>query len=139
MQAARAWGTAWLALTTAFALHVWDEAANDFLALYNPAVLRLREQFPMFPLPTFTFSVWLGLLLFALVVLALLSKLAFLGKRGLKYAAYPYAAIMFLNGAGHIGISIYTGRLMAGVLSSPLLLIGSIWLFLATMRAVAPK
>jgi len=63
---------AWLALTTALAQHVVDEASNDFLSFYNPMVLRLREQLGWYPMPTFSFWPWLiGLTLLVLCLYAL--------------------------------------------------------------------
>ncbi len=35
-------GQAWVALTLALAVHVADEALNDFLSFYNPLVTSLR-------------------------------------------------------------------------------------------------
>lgn len=65
-------GPAWLALTVALAAHVVDEALTDFLSVYNPLVSAARERWAWFPMPTFTFDVWLvgliilvGVLLFA--------------------------------------------------------------------------
>ena len=76
----RRWGVSWVALTAGFALHVADEAANDFLAVYNPAVRAIRARLPLLPLPTFTFSVWLTGLILAVAILAALSPLAFVGR-----------------------------------------------------------
>ena len=53
-------GRAWVALTLALACHVVDEAATDFLSVYNPIVLDLRSRLGWFPMPTFTFGVWLA-------------------------------------------------------------------------------
>lgn len=41
-------GRAWLALAGALAVHVADEALTGFLAVYNPAVLALREFAPAY-------------------------------------------------------------------------------------------
>ncbi len=51
---------AWVALCLALAVHVADEALTDFLSVYNPAVISIRERLPWLPLPTFTFDVWRG-------------------------------------------------------------------------------
>ena len=127
-------GVAWLALTFAFALHVADEAATDILSVYNPTVLAIRARVPFFPMPTFTFGVWLAGLIIAVSVMLALSFVAFRQSARLRYVAYPYAVIMLLNGLGHIGGSIYMKRLMPGVFSSPFLLAASIWLLIATRR-----
>jgi hypothetical protein len=132
----RAWGMAWLALTAALALHVADEAVNDFLAVYNPTVRAIRARLPFLPLPTFTFAVWLSGLIAAIAILAVLSPLAFRGRPELRYLAYPYAAIMLLNGLQHIAGSVWMGRLMPGVISAPLLIVTSAILLFTTRRAV---
>jgi hypothetical protein len=128
----RAWGWSWIALTSSLALHVLDEAANDFLSVYNPAVRAIRARLPFLPLPAFTFRAWLAGLIAAVLVLACLTPLAFRGNAGLRYLAYPYAVLMFGNGSLHILASITRGSLMPGVHSSPLLLASSVWLFRTT-------
>ena len=65
----RKWGISWLALTASLGLHVWDEAEHDFLSVYNPTVLAIRERWPFVPLPTFTFGWWLGGLCAAVAIL----------------------------------------------------------------------
>ena len=122
---------AWLALTAALALHVADEASNDFLAFYNPMVLRLRETLGWFPMPTFTFWPWLiGLTLAVLLLLALTPSVA-RGGRWVRVAGYPFAGLMLLNGVGHIALSVAEGRMMPGVWTAPLLLAGSVYLLSA--------
>lgn len=104
----RSIGGAWVALTLALALHVIDKAAHDFLAVYNPSVLAIRQRLPLLPLPTFTFSVWLTGLILAVLGLLALSPLAFRNNRWLVRLSYPFAALMFANGLGHIGYSLYS-------------------------------
>jgi hypothetical protein len=120
---------AWLILTIALALHVVDEASNDFLASYNPMVTRLRETLGWFPMPTLTFWPWLiGLTLLVLLLLSLTPAVS-RGGRWVKVAGYPFAVIMLLNGIGHIYWSVAAGRMVAGVWTAPLLLAGSVYLF----------
>jgi len=128
-------GRAWVTLALALALHVADEAANDFLAVYNPAVRAVRDRFPLLPLPTFTFPVWLAGLIVAVMILLALSPLAFRGVRWLRVFSVPYGVLMLLNGFGHIGSSIYFGRLMPGVYSAPLLLAASAYLLFSAKSA----
>lgn len=128
-------GYAWVGLSLTVAVHVADEAAHDFLSVYNPSVRAIRERFPFLPLPTFTFEVWLAGLILAVLLLLAVSPLAFRGNRWLVRAAYPFALLMFANGVGHTAYSLYYRVLMPGVWSSPLLLIASAWLFLAARRA----
>ncbi len=131
-------GIAWLALTLCLALHVVDEALTGFLDVYNPNVRALRARLPFLPIPTFTFGVWLALLVFAVGALAGISVFAFRGARWMVPWAFVFGAIMLLNGLGHLGSSIYFERLMPGAYSSPLLLAGAIFLLTSArrMRAV---
>jgi len=123
-------GIAWLALCAAFIAHVVDEALTDFLSFYNPTVAAIRDQMPVFPMPMFTFQVWLTMLVIANAVLLLLSVFAFRGARWMIPLSYAFAVIMFLNGLLHIIGSFFFGRLLPGVYSSPVLLIASSFLIL---------
>jgi len=128
-------GYAWVGLTLVLALHVADEATHDFLSVYNPSALAIRQRLPFLPLPTFTFPIWLAGLTLAVLGLLALSPPAFQGSRWLIHLSYPYALLMFANGLGHLGYSLYHETLMPGVWSSPLLLAASVWLLVAAHRA----
>jgi hypothetical protein len=129
------WAKAWTALTVAFALHVWDEAANDFLALYNPNAEALRRQLGVswFP-PTFTFRGWLTGLCVAVILLAALTPLLRRRRAWLIALAYVYGVIHVLNGLGHITVSVVGRWLAPGILSSPLVIASAVWLLIETDR-----
>jgi hypothetical protein len=135
VDAFKRFGHAWIALTVALACHVADEALTDFLSVYNPSVLALRDRLGWFPMPTFTFGVWLTGLCALVVALFALSPLAYRGSRFPRAVAYPYAAIMLLNGLGHAAGSVYLGRWAPGTTTAPLLFATSIWLFVAVRGA----
>jgi hypothetical protein len=122
---------AWMGLCVALAIHVIDEALTNFLALYNPAVLALRERYSL-PLPTFTFEVWLSLLIFAVVVLVGVSYFVWKGRWAMRPISHVFAWVMLLNGLLHIALSLYTWQLMSGVYTSPLLLVASVVLIIYT-------
>jgi hypothetical protein len=124
-------GRAWLALTAVLAAHVADEALTDFLSVYNPIVTALRERLGWFPMPTFTFGPWLTGLTILIVLLAAVSPLAYAGTPFIRAAAYPYAAIMLLNGVGHLVGSVYFGRWLPGATTAPFLIVTSIGLLVA--------
>ena len=130
MTTASHFGIAWIALAVALALHVLDEALTDFLAVYNPAVLKIRSRFRWIWLPVFTFKVWIAGLVAGVALLFALSPLAFRGVRWIIIAALPLSVMMLGNGLGHIGSSIYLRRLMPGVYSSPLLIVASIFVLI---------
>jgi hypothetical protein len=123
------YGWAWVVLCLALAIHVADEAFTDFLAVYNPAVKAIRQRWRFVPLPTFSFTVWLGGLITAIVLLFALSPFAFRAAKWLAPLAYFFAIFMIINALHHIAGSIYMKRLMPGTYSAPLLLICAIYLF----------
>jgi hypothetical protein len=122
-------GLAWIAFALAVALHVTDEARHDFLATYNPTALAIRRRLHLpFP-PVFTLRVWLGGLIAGICLLLLLSPFALHGAHWIRIVALPLAILVGIaNGLGHIGGSIYYRRWMAGIQSSPVLLIVGAWL-----------
>jgi hypothetical protein len=126
-------GIAWVAFALSLAVHVADEATHDFLATYNPTVRWLRAQLPFLPLPTFTFALWLPLLIAVIALLLCLSPCAFRGNSILRHLALPLAVVVGLcNGLGHLGASLYMHRWMAGIYSAPLLIVTALWLLSAT-------
>jgi hypothetical protein len=118
----------WLWVTIALALHVTDEALTHFLEFYNPLVLSIRERIAWFPMPTFTFDVWLAGLILLVIVLFALTPAVRRGAPGTRLASWILAVIMLLNGIGHMAGSIYFQRYLPGTTSAPLLLITSILL-----------
>jgi hypothetical protein len=98
---------AWFLLVAALATHVVDEAATDFLGFYNPLVLSIRARVPWFPMPTFTFGIWLAGLVLLVIVLALMGRPVRQGAASTRLASWVLAVIMFLNGIGHLGGSLF--------------------------------
>jgi len=127
-------GFAWLFLTISFAIHVVDEAVNDFLHVYNPAVMSIRNTIPFLPIPTFTFEAWLIGLILAILILFALLPFAFRNSDWIIKFSYFYSIIMIINGISHITVSIILGYLMPGGVSSPFILISSIYLLWIVKR-----
>ncbi len=121
-----------MALCVALAVHVADEALTGFLEWYNPTVLALREKYPQLLLPTFTFDVWLSLLIFAIVMLIAASFFVWKGRWAMRPISHVFAVFMLLNGLLHIAGSVYMREFMPGVYSSPLLIAASIVLIVYT-------
>src|SRR6266853_3648270 len=130
-------GKAWVFLCLACCAHVADEALTGFLPVYNATVLAMRSQYKWFPMPTFEFRDWLTGLIIANIVLLLLTPFAFRNARPLRPLAYFFATVHLLNGMGHTVATIFGqtvstihfARPAPGFYSSPLLLAGSIYLF----------
>jgi hypothetical protein len=137
---ATSFGTAWLLLCLVFAMHVWDEAAHDFLSYYNSTVLALYGHFSWFPRMDMQFRTWLAALLVANLVLLVLTPWAYRNARWLL--AYVFAGIQLLNGTGHI-LAAIRGRTVPsvqfegpapGVYTAPLLVALAAYLFRALRK-----
>lgn len=116
---------AWLFLCAALALHVADEALTDFLSVYNPTAEALRRDWPWLPIPTFTFEIWLGGLILAVLLLAALTPVVKRGGRLAAVLSVAFGALMAGNGALHLAGSWWLGRWMPGATTSPLLLLAA--------------
>jgi len=127
-------GRAWYLLVGALGLHVLDEATTGFLDFYNPLILRARSRWAWFPMPTFTFRVWLFGLILLVVGLSLVGPLVRRGAAGTRAASGFLSAIMILNGMGHLLGSVYYARWLPGTTSAPLLLLASMLLARQTWR-----
>jgi hypothetical protein len=136
-------GIAWVLLTCAFAVHIFDEAITGFLAVYNPTVLALRAQYSWFWMPTFDFHQFLAGLIGAVIVLLAVSPLFYGNVRWMRPLGYFAAVVQILNAFGHIiGTvlghtveSVHFSRPAPGFYSSPLLLITSAYLLYALAQS----
>ena len=124
-------GLAWILLWIALAIHIADEAFTGVLAVYNSTVIALRAKFGFWPMPTFGLREWLIGLAAGVLLLALLSPLAFRNAPGLRPLFYFVAVVTgILNAMGHtlgtiLGHTVSTIRFhrpAPGFYSSPLLL-----------------
>ncbi len=135
-------GSAWVALCLAFALHIVDEASTGFLAVYNPTMTILRARWSWFPMPAVQLREFLVLMIVAAVVLICLTPVAARGMAGLRPVAWAFALIMFFNGLSHTLFSILGHTVAAvtfprpapGFYSSPFLLAASLWLMVRLRR-----
>ncbi len=123
---------AWMGLCVALAIHVADEALTGFLEWYNPIVRAIREKYPMLLMPTFTFDIWISLLIFAIVMLTGVSFFVWKGRWAMRPISHVFAGFMLLNGLLHIAVSLYMREWLPGVYSSPLLIAASIALIVYT-------
>jgi hypothetical protein len=129
------WKTAWIALALTLGLHVTDEALTGFLPFYNGMVRGIRAGHSWFPMPTFTFPIWLSGLILLVIVLFALTPFVSRGAKWIRVVSIILSIIMIANGLGHIGMSIYLGRLAPGVYSSPFLLAAAVALLVTSSRA----
>jgi uncharacterized protein with HXXEE motif len=126
-------------LVAALALHVADEAVTDFLGFYNPFVQSIRLRIPWFPMPVFTFGVWLAGLILLVLILAALGPAVRRGAAGTRLASWVFSGIMLLNGFGHLFGSLYFRRWLPGATSAPLLVLASVLLAWRTWERPLPS
>ncbi len=129
-------GIAWILIWLALALHVTDEALTGFLSIYNPTVTALRERFGFWPMPNFTFEVWLAGLAVGIFILAALTPFAFHSPSWMRPLFYFGAIVLCIaNACGHTLATIF-GRTVStvhfsrpapGFISSPVLLFAGIY------------
>jgi len=114
---------------------VIDEALNNFLELYNPIVLKIRESIPFIPLPTFTFKIWIAGLSILIILLFSLTPFVFKRNKIIIRLIQVFSILMIFNGLGHIIGSIYYSKIIAGMVSSPFLIIAAICLiYFSTLK-----
>src|ERR1700722_17396364 len=90
----RGFGIAWLLFAIGLGFHVAGEATHNFLSTYNPSVRAIRARFPFLRLPTFTFAVWLPLLIVGILLLLCLSPLALRGSGWLRIVSVPLSIVV---------------------------------------------
>jgi hypothetical protein len=113
---------AWVMMISVIAMHVFDETVTEFLPFYNQLVFNLRESIGFFPMPTFSFGLWLGGLIFSIAVGFALTPIVHHGGRIIRMLTTVLGILMTLNACTHMIGSIYMGRLLPGFWSSPFLL-----------------
>ena len=116
-------------------VHVADEASNDFLPLYNALIESLRDRYAWLPFPTFSYPVWLGGLIVLVLALLAMTPLVLHGYRWLRRLSYFLGILMIANAIGHLLASIWLRDFVAGVYSSPLLLVAAIALLVTAARS----
>jgi hypothetical protein len=128
--AATGFGTPWLLLCLAFAVHAWDEAAHDFLSYYNSTVLALYGAFLVVSADGHAISNLVGGAAGGESGAAG-APWAYRKARWLRPLAYGFAGIQLLNGTGHI-LAAIRGRTVPsvqfegpapGVYTAPLLIV----------------
>ncbi len=142
VDSARGLGIAWVLIWAALALHVADESLNGFLYIYNPTVLALREKLGWWPMPTFTFELWLTGLMTGIGILAALTPFAFRNSRWLRPIIYFCAMLCIGNALVHtlatiLGRTVSTvqfSRPAPGFISSPRLLFAGVYALVQLRR-----
>ena len=113
---------AWVLMVFSVALHVIDEALSGFLPFYNDTVLDLREKLGFFPAPTFSFEMWIGGLITAVILAFCITPLVISGGKIMRFLTMVLGILMVINALIHITGSVYSGEILPGMWSSPFLL-----------------
>ncbi len=125
---------AWLLLVTSIGLHVLDEAIGGFLPFWNQFVLNMRDRLGFFPAPTFSFVVWLGGLVGAIIIGYCMTLFVARGGKVIQTITLVFGILMVVNAFGHVLGSFYFGEVIAGIWSSPLLLLAAIFVVIRGLK-----
>lgn len=118
---------AWLIMFSAIGLHVFDEAMTGFLPTYNQIVIGLRKQLGFFPAPTFSFEVWLGGLIGAIILGYITTLFIVRGGKVIRIITMFLGILMIVNALSHFFGSIYFGMVFPGTWSSLFLLAAALF------------
>lgn len=127
---------AWFLMVSAVGLHVLDETLTDFLPFYNQLITKLDEHLGFFPMPHFSFRVWIGGLILAIILGYSLIPTVNRGGKFIRVFSTILGVIMIGNASGHLLGSLYFGRILPGMWSSPLLLLTA---FYVVIRGIKGK
>lgn len=125
---------AWLLLVTSIGLHVFDEAIGGFLPYWNQFVFDMRDRFGFFPAPTFSFAIWFGGLIGAVIAGYCMTLLVARGGKVIRAVTLIFGILMVVNTVGHLLGSFYFGEMIPGILSSPLMLISATYVIIRGLK-----
>jgi len=114
---------AWVLMVTSIALHVLDEALTGFVPFFNERTVVISEWLGFINIPSVDFVTWLTALIIGIVILFLLTFVVNRGGRAIRIFATALGILMIVNALLHIVGSIFSGYLLPGFFSSPLLLV----------------
>jgi len=129
------WTVAWFILCAALALHIAEEATNGSYLVYGETLDFLRQVFPSLHIPTFQYTVWLLDISGAILVLLSLTWLVQKRYQIMRPASFALATFTTANAMLHILSSLAFDRVLAGTITSPLLLAASLFLLLSVPRS----
>lgn len=125
---------AWLLLVSTVGLHVCDETMTDFLPFWNQFVIDLRERFGFFLAPTFSFGVWFGGLIGAIILGYCMTPIVARGGKIIRVITVILGVLMVGNALGHLLGSVYFGKVLPGMWSSPFVLLAGIFVIIQGLR-----
>ncbi len=131
------WTLAWFLACAVFALHIVDEGLNGTFGFYSDLERLLTQLLPSLNITPFNFDVWLINMSGTLVVLFALTPLVAAHNPLMVPASWAFAAFLTGNSAFHLLMSAGRGELVTGAITSPLMLLAGLLLFVSTARGKA--
>ena len=128
----------WFLMVSAVALHVVDEALTGFLPFYNQLMKELGEEIGFFPMPSFSLGSWLTGLIIAIMIGYSLIPFVIRGGRFIRVFTTVLGLLMIVNALGHFFGSIYFGKILPGMWSSPFLLLAAFYVVIRGFRGEWP-
>lgn len=129
------WTVAWILLSAVLALHIAEEATSGTYLIYGETLDFLRQIYPQLAIPPFKYDVWLLNITGTILVLLSLTWLVQKRYQIMRPASFALAIFTTANATIHILLSLASDRVLAGTLTSPLLLAASLFLLLSIPRA----
>ena len=105
----RGFALAWLFPCLVLALHLWDQAAHDFLSYYNATALTLYGYLSWLPRMDLTRHQWLAGWIAVIVGLFAVTPFAVRNARWLRPFAYLLSVLVFLEALGYVVAQILGG------------------------------
>ena len=105
----RGFALAWLFLCLVLALHLWDQAAHDFLSYYNATALTLYGYLSWLPRMDLTRHQWLASWIAVILALFAVTPFAARNARWLRAFAYLLSVLLFLDALGYVVAQILGG------------------------------
>lgn len=125
---------AWIMMVSAAAVHVFDESVTGLLPFYNELARDLKQDYGFPLIPTFSFELWLGGLVVAIIAAFALTPIVSRDSKITRVVIAGLGILMVLNACGHIAGSLYLRRILPGFWSSPLLLGAAVYLVVRSLN-----
>jgi hypothetical protein len=133
----RSLGMPWLVLCLALAIHVAEEIGSGFLASYELALESMRRLVPYVESPHISLTIWLAASIGLVLLLALLTPLAYRGARGMRTLMLWVIGLALANVLGYVGGSVLAGWPIPGVYSTAALAAACAYAIVADRRRAA--
>jgi len=125
---------AWLLMISVLGIHAFEESMTGFLPFYTQSVMTLRERLGFFPAPIFSYRVWFGGLITIIILCYFLTLFVARGGKVIRTVTTVFGVLMVGNALIHLVGSVYSGRVIPGMWSSPFILAAALFLIIQGLR-----